>query len=110
MREYRRALEIQLAVGGRERLVIGGDFNANVGRGNARRGVCGKYGVGRMNEAGRDLIEWCEENELAYVNSFMRHARRGTWFHLRYGRLVESPSGMDLNHWHKCQAFSYSSY
>ena len=78
MREYRRALEIQVAVSGRERLVIGGDFNANVGRGNARLGVCGKYGVGRMNEAGRDLIDWCEEHGLVYVNSFMRHVRRGT--------------------------------
>ena len=89
MREYRRALEIQVAMGGRERLVIGGDFNANVGRRNERQGVCGKYGVGRMNEAGRDLIDWCEEWGLAYVNSFMRHERRGTWFHLRYGRWYE---------------------
>ena len=75
MREYRRALEIQVAMGGRERLVIGGDFNANVGRRNERQGVCGKYGVGRMNEAGRALIDWCEEWGLAYVNSFMRHDR-----------------------------------
>ena len=89
MREYRRALEIQVAMGGRERLVIGGDFNANVGRRNERHGVCGKYGVGRMNEAGRDLIDWCEEQGLAYVNSFMRHERRGTWFHMRYGRWYE---------------------
>ena len=89
MSEYRNDLENQLAMSGRERLIIGGDFNANVGRGNERRGVCGKYGVGRMNEAGRDLIDWCEENGLAYVNSYMRHARRGTWFNLRYGRWYE---------------------
>ena len=89
MNEYRSALENQVAMSGRERLLIGGDFNANVGRGNARRGVCGKYGVGRMNEAGRDLMDWCEENGLAYVNSFMKHARRGTWFNLRYGRWYE---------------------
>ena len=62
MREYRRALEIQIAAGGCERLVIGGDFNTDVGRGNARRGVCGKHWVGRMKKAGRDLIEWCEEH------------------------------------------------
>ena len=58
MNDYRIALENQIAMSERERLVIGGDFNANVGRGNARRGICGKYGVGRMNEAGRDLIDW----------------------------------------------------
>ena len=89
MREYRRALEIQVALGDRERLIIGGDFNANVGRRNERQGVCGQFGVGRMNEAGRDLIDWCEEQGLAYVNSFMKHERRGTWFHTRYGRWYE---------------------
>ena len=41
MTDYRSALESQIAMSGRERLVIGGDFNANVGRGNARAGVCG---------------------------------------------------------------------
>ena len=89
MTDYRSALESQIAISGHERLVIGGDFNANVGRGNARVGVCGKYGVGRMNEAGRDLIDWCEELGLAYVNSFMKHARRSSWFNLRYRRWYE---------------------
>ena len=42
-----------------------------------------------MNEAGRDLVEWCEEYGLAYVNSFMRHKRRGTWFNRMYGRWYE---------------------
>ena len=71
------------------RVIIGGDFNANVGRNEERPGVCGKYGIGVMNEAGRNLIEWCEENDIAYVNSYMRHARRGTWLHMRYGRWYE---------------------
>ena len=34
---------------------------------------------------------------IAYANVF-------------FSGLVEFPSGMDLNHWHQCQAFSYSSY
>ena len=29
--------------------------------------MCGDFGVGRMNDAGRDLIEWCEANGLAYM-------------------------------------------
>ncbi|KAI8519282.1 hypothetical protein Bbelb_025390 [Branchiostoma belcheri] len=89
MIEYRRDLERQVAFGGSERLIIGGDFNANVGRGSGREGVCGKYGVGKMNEAGRDLINWCEEFGLAYVNSYLKHKHRGTWFNLRYGRWYE---------------------
>ena len=70
---------IQVSYGGNNRLVIGGDFNMNVGKGNAREGVCGRYGVGRMNEQGRDFVEWCEENELVWVNSYLKHRRRGSY-------------------------------
>ena len=86
---YRRDLGRQVAYGGGNRLVIGGDFNMSVGKGNAREGVCGRYGVGRMNEQGRDFVEWCEENELVWVNSYMKHRRRGTWFSARYHRWYE---------------------
>ena len=89
MEKYRRDLETQVAMSGRAKLIIGGDFNANVGRNESREGVCGRFGVGSMNEAGRDLIEWCEEFGLAYVNSFYMHARRGTWCHPRFGRWYE---------------------
>ena len=50
-----------------ERLLIGGDWNANVERGSAKNGVSGDFGVGIMNYAGRDLIEWCEANGLVYA-------------------------------------------
>ena len=86
---YRRDLGRQVAYGGENRLIIGGDFNMNVGKGNAREGVCGRYGIGRMNEQGRDFVEWCEENELVWVNSYMKHRRRGTWFSARYRRWYE---------------------
>ena len=86
---YRRDLGRQVAYGGENRLIIGGDFNMNVGKGNAREGVCGRYGIGRMNEQGRDFVEWCEENELVWVNSYMKHRRRGTWFSPRYHRWYE---------------------
>lgn len=57
MDDYRSTLETRKAMSRLERLAIRDVFNANVGRANARRGVCEKYGVGRMNEAGRDLID-----------------------------------------------------
>ena len=86
----RRDLETQLGMGRREKLVIGGDFNANVGRNREGiNGVYGRFGIGEMNEAGRDLMEWCGTNGLAYVNSYMRHERRGTWQHPRSGRWYE---------------------
>ena len=37
----------------------------NVGKGNARKRICGRYGVGRMNKQGKDFVEWSEENELS---------------------------------------------
>ena len=52
-------------------------------------GVYGRCGIGVMNEAGRDLMEWCGANGLAYVNSYMRHERRGTWQHPSSGRRYE---------------------
>ena len=42
-----------------------------------------------MDEAGRDLMNWCGANGLAYVNSYMKHERRGTWLHPRSGRWYE---------------------
>ena len=39
-------MESQVEMGGSEKLVIGGDFNASVGRNQFREGVCGRYGLG----------------------------------------------------------------
>ena len=67
----------------REKLVIGGDFNASVGRNRrGRDGVFGRFGIGEMIEARRDWMEWCGKNGLAYVNSFLRPGR-STWQHPR---------------------------
>ena len=62
-------------------LIIGGDFNAHVGGGEERPGVCGKFGLRMSNEQGKSLLDWCEENNLVHVNSFFNNRRRGTWFH-----------------------------
>ena len=61
MERYRMDLEIQVAIGRNARLVIGGAFNTSVGMNAERPRVCGMYGLGRTNDAGRDLIEWCEQ-------------------------------------------------
>ena len=36
-----------------------------------------EMGVGRRNEAGRDLIDCCGEHGLEYVNNLMTHAKWG---------------------------------
>ena len=79
MDRYRRDLESQVAIRKNLRFVIEGDFNASMGMNAERPGVCGNLGLGRTNDAGRDLIEWCEQHELQHVNSYMRYKTRGTW-------------------------------
>ena len=72
-----------------EILVIGGDFNAHVGRNEDREGVCGIFGIRTTNRQGAELLSWCEDNNLCYVNSYYKHKRRGTWFNNALGRWYE---------------------
>ena len=57
-----------------------GDWNAKVGS-QETPGVTGKFGLGRQNEAGQRLIEFCQENALVIANTlFQQHKRRlYTW-------------------------------
>ena len=61
-------------------LLIIGDWNAKVGSQKAP-GVTGKFGLGMQNEAGKRLIEFCQENALVIANTlFQQHKRRlYTW-------------------------------
>ena len=61
-------------------LSIIGDWNAKVGS-QETAGVTGKFGLGVQNEAGKRLIEFCQENALVIANTlFQQHKRRlYTW-------------------------------
>ena len=56
------------------------DWNAKAGS-QETPGVTGKYGLGMQNEAGKRLIEFCQENALVIANTlFQQHKRRlYTW-------------------------------
>ena len=88
---YRERLEAEIVrCEGKETLVIGGDHNAQVGEGEELEGVRGRYGLrDNTNEAGEDLVEWCQENGLALANTFSSHNRRGTWFNVPRARWYE---------------------
>ena len=70
-------------------LIIGGDFNAHIGRNEDREGICGIFGIRTTNHQGLDLLGWLEDNNLCYVNSYYNHKRRGTWFNNALGRWYE---------------------
>ena len=71
-------------------MILGGDHNAHVGKASERDGVSGKYGLEtRTNEQGRDLLGWCQEQSLEWVNSFSNHAKRRTWFNKSSKRWYE---------------------
>ena len=60
-------------------LFIIGDWNAKVGSWETP-GVTGKFGLGVHNEAGKRLIEFCQENTLVIANTREQHKRRlYTW-------------------------------
>ena len=73
-------------------MLIGGDFNTQVGSDDQTPEVCGKFGLRTSNEKGRELIRFCQENQLCFVNSFYNHKNRGTWFNQMNGRWYDLDS------------------
>ena len=57
-----------------------GDWNSTVGKGREGK-VVGEYGMGRRNERGSRLVEFCTEHNLIIANTwFKNHKRRlYTW-------------------------------
>ena len=57
-------------------LFIIGDRNAKVGS-QETPGVTGKFGLGIQNEAGQQLMEFCQETTLVIANTvFQQHKKR----------------------------------
>ena len=56
----------------KDRLVIMGDFNAQIGSGTMHA-ACGLFGYGDINDRGRLLLDWLGDNELVAVNTCFRH-------------------------------------
>ena len=77
---YEQIEELVTAQKGNDYLVIMGDWNAVVGEGREENEV-GQYGLGKRNERGERLIEFCRQKKLTVANTWFKHEkrRRYTW-------------------------------
>jgi exonuclease III len=64
----------------RDVLIIMGDWNAKIGKGE-EPGTVGRHGLGNRNEAGERLLEFCEEKALFLANNYFELPERRlyTW-------------------------------
>ena len=79
-RIYEQLDEILQKVKGTEYSIIMGDWNAVVGEGREEDCV-GKYGLGKRNNRGNRLVEFCKNQRLVITNTCFKHhmRRRYTW-------------------------------
>src|SRR6476469_11239951 len=65
---------------GTDNVIVMGDFNAVVGEGK-EDGVVGKFGLGKRNDRGERLIEFCKSQNLVITNTWFEQekSRRYTW-------------------------------
>lgn len=61
--------------------LIGGDWNAQMGRARPGTDNLGRFSLDRGNEAGRNMMNWANAEGLAWIDSFFNMPMRGTWRH-----------------------------
>ena len=64
----------------KEYTIVMGDFNAKVGN-KKHKDIIGSYGLGKRNERGERLIQFCEEHNLVVTNTLFQQPPRRlyTW-------------------------------
>ena len=51
--------------------IVMGDFNSIVGEGSTNK-VVGLFGLGKRNERGKMLIDFCKQHDLAVMNTWYK--------------------------------------
>lgn len=81
-----------------DRLMLLGDFNARVGQDNNSWLDClGEHGIGKLNENGQRVLEFCSQNQLCVTNTYFKgkFMRKVSWMHPR------------SKHWHQLDVVLY---
>ena len=60
-------------------MIIIGDFNAKVGEGASKDQGLGPHGIGKRNDSGEKLIEFCQANRLNILNTWFKDHIRRKW-------------------------------
>ena len=82
---YLDDLEALLAqVKARHILIIGGDFNAEVGIRDQHTQVLGPHGPPKRNLRGQHLIQFCTQQGLVVANTWTPQRNKTTWWHPRF--------------------------
>ena len=61
-----------------ECIMVIGDFNAKVGQGKVED-IVGPHGLGKRNDRGDKLVNWCSEKRQAVMNTWFSHHPRHLW-------------------------------
>ena len=72
-------------------LLLGGDFNAEVGIRDANTTALGPFGPPKRNSRGHQLIHFCQDQGLVIANTWTPQNNKTTWWHPRYntGHLLD---------------------
>ena len=64
----------------KDAILIFGDWNAKLGEAEVS-GIVGNFGLGKPNEAGEKLIEFCADNKMVVINTCFKQPKRRlcTW-------------------------------
>lgn len=78
---YEQMEKVIETIKGEENLIIMGDWNAIVGEGKREKNITGKYGLGKRNDRGDRMVEFCAKHDLIITNTCFDHhpRRRYTW-------------------------------
>lgn len=77
---YDKVHEVLTMTKAGENVIILGDWNASVGEQNDGY-IVGNYGLGKINERGERLIQFCTQHKLVLANTLFKNLkrRRYTW-------------------------------